>query len=130
MKHPAVCIPVYQLIFIILGSCFVVIIGEMEDVYSFELGGFSVIVPQVLFGFWIFRDKKNKNVLSLGSRFFIAETLKLLVCGCLISGCLMLVSVNSVKFVLIGFLTTILVSQVLIFYSGFRMVEYTGKAEK
>ena len=128
--HPAVFVPTYQLVFVIVGSLIISVIGSMNDVYSFELGGFAVICSQICFGTWVFRKNNTGNASVVARAFFTAEAIKLSSCFILAGVAFLLAPTKSSKFVFIGFLLTVLMSKVLIFYLGFKVLNSIENIEK
>ena len=111
MKHPAIAVFILQTAI----SVAVVIIGYVLEgfafAYSAAVGGCIAIVPQGLFGFWVFRNRGARNSHLIARGLFMGEGLKLGVTAILFA--LVWTNFNQIETLAVfaGFVATVLVGQ-------------------
>ena len=111
MKHPAIAVFILQTAILVA----VVIIGYVFEgsafAYSAAIGGCIAIVPQVLFGFWVFRNRGARNSHLIARDLFTGEGLKLGVTAILFA--LVWTNINQIETLAVfaGFVATVLVGQ-------------------
>jgi len=111
MKHPAIAVFILQTAI----SVAVVIIGYVFEgsafAYSAGIGGCIAIVPQVLFGLWVFRNRGARNSHLIARDLFMGEGLKLGVTAILFA--LVWTNINQIEALAVfaGFVATVLVGQ-------------------
>ena len=111
MRHPAVAVLVIQTAILVA----VFITGYVSDGFrvavSTVVGSCVAIIPQGLFGFWVFRKRGARNARLIAQNLFIGEGLKLGVTAILFA--LVWTNFNQLETfaVFAGFVVTVLVGQ-------------------
>ena len=111
MQHPAIAVFILQTAI----SVSVVVIGYGFEGFSFAysaaIGGCIAIVPQGLFGFWVFRNRGARNSHLIVRDLFLGEGLKLGVTAIFFA--LVWTNFNQIEplAVFAGFVATVVVGQ-------------------
>ena len=111
MNHPAVLVFLIQVAITTGVSAIGYIALSPLHAFSLAVGGFVAIIPQSLFGFWLFRRRGARNARAIAKNLFVGEGLKLSMTAVLFT----LVWLNSdpleTAAVLAGFVVTVLAGQ-------------------
>jgi len=111
MNHPAVIVFLTQAAITVGVSVIGYVISSPLHALSVIVGGSVAIIPQSLFGFWVFRQRGARNARAIAKNLFVGEGLKLSMTAALFA----LVWLNSdlleTAAVLAGFGITVLVGQ-------------------
>jgi ATP synthase protein I len=111
MNHPAVIVFLTQVAITVGVSVIGYVIFSPLHALSVIVGGSVAIIPQSLFGFWVFRQRGARNARAIAKNLFVGEGLKLGMTAALFA----LVWLNSdpleTAAVLAGFVITVLVGQ-------------------
>ena len=111
MNHPAVIVFLTQVAITVGGSVIGYVIFSPLHALSVIVGGSVAIIPQSLFGFWVFRQRGARYARAIARNLFVGEGLKLSMTAALFG----LVWLNSDTLepaaVLAGFVITVLVGQ-------------------
>jgi F0F1-type ATP synthase assembly protein I len=111
MNHPAVIVFLIQAAITVGVSVIGYVILSPLHALSVIVGGSVAIIPQSLFGFWVFRQRGARNARAIAKNLFVGEGLKLSMTAALFA----LVWINSGPLetvaVLAGFVLTVLVGQ-------------------
>ena len=110
-NHPAVIVFLIQAATTVGASVIGYVVLSPLHALSVIVGGSVAIVPQSLFGFWVFRQRGARNARVIAKNLFVGEGLKLSTTAALFA----LVWINSdpleASAVLAGFVITVLVGQ-------------------
>ena len=114
MKHPAVAVFVLQTAILVAASVIGYVFAGFEFAFSAAVGRCVAIVPQGLFGFWVFRNRGARNARLIARDLFTGEGLKLSITAILFA--LVCTNFNQLEIfaVLVGFVATVLVGQLSI----------------
>ena len=111
MNHPAVLVFSTQVAITMGVSAIGYIAVSPLHAYSVAVGGLVAVIPQSLFGFWLFRQRGARNARAIAKNLFVGEGLKLSMTAALFT----LVWLNSdpleTTAVLAGFVVTVLAGQ-------------------
>ena len=111
MNHPAVIVFLTQVAITVGVSVIGYVIFSPLHALSVIVGGSVAIIPQSLFGFWVFRQRGARNARAIAKNLFVGEGLKLSMTAALFT----LVWLNSdpleTTAVLAGFVATVLAGQ-------------------
>ena len=111
MNHPAVLVFSTQVAITMGVSAIGYIVLSPLHAFSAAVGGFVAVIPQSLFGFWLFRQRGARNARAIAKNLFVGEGLKLSMTAALFT----LVWLNSdpleTTAVLAGFVATVLAGQ-------------------
>ena len=111
MNHPAVIVFLTQVAITVGVSVIGYVIFSPLHALSVIVGGSVAIIPQSLFGFWVFRQRGARNARAIAKNLVVGEGLKLSMTAALFA----LVWLNSDPLetvaVLAGFVITVLVGQ-------------------
>ena len=114
MKHPAVAVFILQTAITVAVSVIGYVFAGFEFAFSAAVGSCVAIVPQGLFGFWVFRNRGARNARLIARDLFTGEGLKLSITAILFA--LVCTNFNQLEIfaVLVGFVATVLVGQLSI----------------
>jgi ATP synthase protein I len=111
MNHPAVLVFSIQVAITMGVSAIGCIVLSPLHAFSVAVGGFVAVIPQSLFGFWLFRQRGARNARAIAKNLFVGEGLKLSMTAALFT----LVWLNSdlleTTAVFAGFVVTVLAGQ-------------------
>ena len=111
MNHPAVLVFSIQVAITMGVSAIGYIVLSPLHAFSVAVGGFVAVIPQSLFGFWLFRQRGARNARAIAKNLFVGEGLKLSMTAALFT----LVWLNSdlleTTAVFAGFVVTVLAGQ-------------------
>jgi ATP synthase protein I len=111
MKHPAQVVLLAQAALTMsLGSIAYFVFG-LVPALSAVVGGSVAIIPQGLFGFWVFRKRGALNARVIARNFFVGEALKLSITAVVFTLVWTNVDRLEASAVLTGFVITVLVGQ-------------------
>ena len=77
MKHPAIAVFILQTAITVAVVTIGYVFEGLAFAYSAAIGGCIAIVPQGLFGFWVFRNRGARNSHLIARDLFMGEGLKL-----------------------------------------------------
>jgi len=111
MKHPVKVVFLVQAALTMgIGSIEYIVLGPVHA-FSAVVGGSVAMIPQGLFGFWVFRQRGARNARLIARNLFVGEGLKLSITAVLFA----LVWVNADQLepsaVFAGFVLTVLIGQ-------------------
>ena len=114
MKHPAIAVFILQTAVTVAAVIIGYVFEGLVFAFSAAIGGCTAIVPQGLFGFWVFRNRGARNSHLIARDLFMGEGLKLGVTAILFA--LVCTNFNRLEIfaVLVGFVATVLVGQLSI----------------
>ena len=114
MKHPAVAVFVLQTAISVAVSIIGYVVEGLAFAFSAAVGGSVAIVPQGLFGFWVFRNRGARNAHLIARDIFTGEGLKLSITAILFA--LVWTNFNQLETfaVLVGFVATVMIGQLSI----------------
>ena len=114
MKHPAVAVFVLQTAISVAVSIIGYVFEGLAFASSAAVGSSVAIVPQGLFGFWVFRNRGARNARLIARDIFTGEGLKLGTTAILFA--LVWTNFNQLETsaVLVGFVATVLIGQLSI----------------
>ena len=111
MRHPAVAVFILQTAILAAVSVIGYVVAGFEFAFNATVGSCVAIVPQGLFGFWVFRNRGARNARLIARDLFTGEGLKLGITASLFA--LVCTNFNQLEIfaVLVGFVATVLVGQ-------------------
>ena len=114
MKHPAIAVFILQTAITVAVVTIGYVFEGLAFAYSAAIGGCIAIVPQGLFGFWVFRNRGARNSHLIARDLFMGEGLKLGVTAILFA--LVWTNFNQIEILAVfaGFVATVLVGQLSI----------------